>query len=259
MAQKIITMGRVLKSVLASANKEQNQHYPPHIFNEHFVLVTKWLLDEIAKIFPTQQTIVDLARSFLKTADKQVKNGLIPFPDDYRNLLSVSIFSSDDFKTACDCTKQDGDGDECSEFENDPIAPTDKQIESKIAERRARSKRVKIVDIDEWDYLTQHVYKKPTLQKPIACIFEGEGIRICPFDVPSVEVRFLRNPKDYVYNYDTLPDDTYVFNTVGSEESEWFDNAATQLYKGVATLYAMYVKDTEMRDYNIELKNSGIF
>lgn len=255
----VATLDKILKMVLASGNKEQNQHYPPHIFQEHFNLSTSWLVDEIAKLFPTTQSIIDIIRPFLETKDVIVKNGKIEFPENYRHLLGVGMFATDDFKNPCGCDEAKGGNGDCSEFKNDPLAPSPLQIQEQAAKRKCISRTVRLVDIDEWDELTTHPYKHPTYKEPIACIFRGDGIKICPYDVPSVEVRYIRQPKQYAYNYTTLPDDTYVFNSSNSVESEWLDNATSYLYKAVSTLYAMYVRDSEMRDYNVELRKIGIF
>lgn len=242
----------ILKMVMASANKEQNQMYPPSIFTEHYNLVTKWLLDEAAKLYPHSQSLVDIVRPFLVTEAKPVSNGLAAFPETYRNLLSVGIYATNDLKEACKC-------EDCTDYKNDPLAPNESQIKEKQAKKSCRMRRVTMVEIDEWDDLTTHPYKSPDLKDPIGCIFSGEGIRVCPFEVPSVEIRYLRHPKTYVYGYDTLPDDTYVFNPDKSTESEWEDNATSYLYKAVSALYAMYVRDPEMRDYNVELRKIGLF
>lgn len=253
----IATMQMVLSSVLDQANKEQNMAYPPHVFSGHFNLVTSFLVDEVAKLFPTSQAMIDIIRPFLEKELLPVKNGVISFPENYRHLLTAAIFVSTDYKDNCIPEAEKPEG-EC-EFPNDPLAPTAGQIAQRTERRRCVSKGVRIVDIDEWDNLTSHPYKYPTLKDPIGCIFQGEGIKICPFDVPNVELRYIKQPKRYQYGYVMNPDDTYSWDKNSTQESEWTDNALVPLFKGVTTLYSNYVQDGELRDGMLQLKKAGIF
>lgn len=246
----ILTMDSVLRKVLAQANSDQNQHYPPRIFTEHFNLATSWLIDSIMKVFPGQQHIVDLISPFMETEDIIVKNGKIAFPKGYRHYTGMAIFKTEDSKFPCGC-------DEAKADENTGQT-TDEILEEKRSKRICLAQDVVLVDIDEWNDLTTHPYKPPTLDKPIACIFQGDGIKICPVP-PSVELRFIRQPKIYQYGYTVLPDDSYQVNTATTIESEWHDNAASYLFKAINTLYSGYVRDPEQRDLALQLTKIGLF
>jgi len=258
----LATMDMVLKAVLSQGNKEQNQSYPPRVFESHFRLVTDYLLDEIASLYPTTQKIVDLGRPFMKTQSIAVTGGMIKIPEDMRNLLGISIYVTSDFSSPCageeKKEKEDEDINSC-DLPGDPLAPSLKQIQEKVARGKCKSQSVNLVDQSEWDSRTQHPYKFPTLEKPIGCLFEEEGIKICPYEVPNVDIRYLKMPKEYQYGYRNNPDDTYVFSPENSVESEWTKNAFQYLVKGITTLYSIYTRDGELRDGVLELKKAGIF
>jgi len=243
-------MDSLLRKVLSQAHVEQNQHYPPHIYDEHFNLATKWLVDECAKIFPSRQSVLEVIKSFMEYKDVRVQNGIIPLPENHRHTIGISIFVAPDYSCACDRPE---------DFDNDPLQPTELEVKRARLKNRSISKNVTLVQQSEWDDLTSHPYKKPTLKKPIACIFADEGIRIFPEDVPVVELRYIRQPKDCKYGYAMNPDDTYSWNPATTAESEWGDTATTYLFKAVNTLYAMYVRDQEQRDAALELKKIGLF
>lgn len=257
----ILTLDSILRKVLAQANAEQNQNYPPGIFTEHFNLATSWLIDEIMKVFPGEQHIVDLVSPFMNVQDVIVKNGKIPFPKDYRHYTGMAIFATDDFKDACGCDEakeREVNTENVIDVDYGNTSP-EQIIEIKRAKRICVSQDVKLVDIDEWNLLTTHPYKFPTYKKPIACIFQGDGIKICPYNIPSVEIRYIRQPLIYKYGYQMLPDDSYQVDPATTTESEWHDNAASYLFRAINTLYSGYVRDPEQRDLALQLTKIGLF
>jgi hypothetical protein len=270
----IATMQQVLQTVLSQGNKEQNMAYPPNVYNDHFNLVTSFLVSEIAKLFPTSQSMIDIIRPYLQKKILPIRNGMIVFPSDYRHLLGAGIFVTDDFTSSCvpdelrqssqSCSpgKQDhpiGCETENCVFENDPLQLTAAQQDQSLLEKQCISQSVRIVDIAEWDNLTTHSYKRPTLQKPIACIFEGAGLKICPYNVPQVELRYIRQPIRYRYGYKMNPDDTYSFDSTTTIESQWTDNALEYLVKGITKLYSVYTRDGELKNSLFELSQAGLF
>lgn len=255
----IATMQQVLSAVLSQGNKDQNMAYPPTVFTEHFRLATSFLMTEIAKMFPTSQSLIDLARPFLKTELIPVQNGIAKFPEAYRNFLSAAIFVTDDYKSNCQVKKADEDceDDECI-YVNDPLATTPQVEARNNIDRQCISQAVRMVDIGQWDRLTRHQYKRPTLQKPIGCIFEGTGIKICP-NVGQIELRYLRQPKAYSFGYTMNLDDTFSFDPVTTVESEWTDNAIKPLVTAITKLYGVYTRDGELNNYLQVLSQDGIF
>lgn len=248
----VLTLDSVLRKVLAQANAAQNQHYPPGIFTEHFNLATSWLIDEIMKVFPGEQHIVDLVNPFMDNCDVVVKNGKIPFPKKYRHYTGMAIFTTPDFKSAISCEEAK------NEITEDTNLTDEEVVARKKAKRTCITQDVKLVDIDSWNSLINHPYKQPTLQKPIACIFQGDGIKIWPL-VPSVELRFIRQPKVYNYGYTPMPDESYQVNPNTTIESEWNDNAASYLFRAINTLYSGYVRDPEQSELALQLTRIGLF
>lgn len=245
----VVRMDDIVKKVLSVGNKEQNQHWPPHIISEQFNTVSNFIIDRCVELFPGNNGIVDIIKPFLIKKQVAVVGGIIPFPENYRNLLGAAITVTKDLKSLCS---------DAAEYKNDPLKKTVAQMEREKTTGNCISNIVTMVDQDEWDERTTSNYKKPTYKKPIGCIFEGEGIRVCPYDIGHVELRYVREPKEYRYGYTQLPDDTFVFDPTVSEESEWNKTATAYLFKGMSSLYSIYLRDTEMRNWNTELKNIGL-
>lgn len=248
----------VLKAVLAQGNKEQNQSYPPHVFQSHFNLVTQYLLDEIAALYPTSNKLIEIADPFIREVQLPVSSGSVKLPADLRNLLGISIYVSPDFKNPCG-SDDDTDCEENCDLPDDPLAPTVEQLKARVEKGKCSSQAVNLVDQVEFDNRTKHAYKKPTLKKPMGCRLKTGEVKICPNDVPNVVVRYICNVPDYVYGYNLNQDDTYVFDINQSKESQWSINSFPQLVKGCAALYSIYTRDTELKDAQLELRKVGMF
>lgn len=244
------TMDRTLRQVLALGNAEQNQHYPPNIFDSHYNAVTSFIITEGVKVFGENQYIKDLLRPFLKIVLLPVKNGKVAIPEDYRHYTGISIFITPDFK---ECVKIDG--------LEDGVVPTVKQLETAQEKTKSIAWDLDMVEIDEYNLLSSHSYKFPTLKKSIGCIFESDSIKVCPFDIPFIELHYIRQPKIYRYGYSDNLDDTYSYdpNDPDAVETEWRTNADDLLFKGVNTLYSMWARDGELRDSMTILKKEGLF
>lgn len=250
------SLNSVLRKVLSAGNKEANQMYPPHIYEEHYNITTNFIIDECVRLYPTEQSVVDIIRPFLKVKFAPLKNGVLEFPEDYRNLLGAAINVNDSTMKPCDCEEKI--------YPNDPLALTKAQLDQKKAEVGCRGLDIVILDITEFNHRSRHPYKKPSTDKfskrpPIGGIYEGRGIKICPYDISHAEMYYVRKPKEYQFGYTLNPDDTYVFNPLTSTESEWEDTALQYLIKGISSLYAIYTRDGEMRDWTLELKKIGLF
>lgn len=250
---------------MGAANKEQNQMYPPSIFNIHINLTTKFLIDELVKVYSTNQYIKDALDPFLEKVSVNVVNGVVKFPEKYRHFMGLSAFIKNESgrKSPCDCG-DDKDAsmvtDDCaSPFDGDPMAKTPAQKKADQLKRGCQSQLIEIVDIDEWDERTKHPYDSPSLDNPIGCMFGNGEIRICPFNISSVEIRYVREPKMYSYGYKMMPDDTYQFDPASTIESEWTSNAEQYIYKAMGKLYAQYTRDGLLADSLRDLSTAGIF
>ena len=234
----------VLQMVLAQANKSQNQHYPPSVFEAHYSLVTHSLIDEAAKNYPGTQSIIDLISPYFKKELVMVKNGIAPFPARYRHLLGYGIYLKDE--------KVD---ESCQKFDKDP---SEKDLQELILQAQLESKDVTPVSIGRWNTLTTHRYKKPKLDKPIACIFDADGIKVSPL-VPFLEIRYIIKTEPFKYGYIQNPDDTYYFDPKTTTEAKWKENAISFLFKGVNILYSNFVRDPEHTASARDLKEAGLF
>lgn len=234
----IATIESTIRKVLSQANEDQNQHYPPRIAIEHFKIVSNCILDESAAIYPTDRSVVEKIKPFLETEDIKVVNGMVKLPKECRHVLGLTIFINEKGKA---CEKD--------------LSPDESRLS-----KRSLSRDVEIREQVDFNRLSTHKYKKVSLEKPIAAIFHGEGIRISPYDVPMVELRYIRQPKDYFLSVTVNPDDSYFFNAngAGHVESEWEDTAADALFKGMNILYSNYARDTEGANAAQQLLQLGL-
>lgn len=244
------TLDRTYRQILSTGNSEQNQTYPPNVFDTDYNLVTSFILTEGVKLFGENQYIKDLLRPYLKIMLIPVQFGKAKLPQDYRHYTGISIFGSQD-KTKC----MQIAGLEPGE------APTDAQLKDAQEEFKSISWDLDLVEEDEYNQLTSHSYKFPTLKKAIGCIFESDCIKVAPYDIPFIELHYIRQPKIYKYGYAPNPDDTFSYDPTmtGAVETEWRTNADDLLYKGVQTLYSMRQRDNELRDGMTLLKKEGLF
>ncbi len=230
----------VLQSVLSIGNKEANAQYGPVIFSQHFNIVTSFIIDKCIEAYPNH---LDVLRPFITTKKIAITDGNIILPDDYRNILGVPSISA----------KKDGSG-ECSDA---PITETD--FKRDILKSGCRTRPIEMIDENQWDNRTTSTYKAPTYINPIGCFFGKRSIRICPYDLSKVELRYVKKELQYKYNYIINPDDTYLFNPVGSVESEWEDSASQLLVKGVLSLYSAYLRDNQLSQFSAVLNQAGLF
>lgn len=235
---EILTLDSVLRKVLSIGNKEQNQHYPPSVFTQHFNIVTNVLLNELCQNYPKTQDYIDLLSPFIDRVPTPVVNGEAKFSKDYRRLLNVSVFVADKNGGLVPCNK---DG----EFDGDPTEKSKSQKDKEKSNGVCSTKEAEMLSTGEWSNRTSHSYKLPKLDRPIGCQFGADTIKVCPYDVVELDIRYVRNPKEYLYGYVELPDGTYQFDLSKSVQSEWGINATEYIVNGVATLYTIYVKDGE--------------
>lgn len=249
----ILPMDRSLRAVLSQANAEQNQHYPANIFDAHYNIVSSWLMDETVKVYPENRSVVDLLRPFFKKCLVPVKFGVIELPVDYRHFTGGAVYlDSKNITTNPTC---------CDIDLNDDGVPSADELRQLQVEKKVVAQDLEVVDVDEYNDLTTHSFKMPTLIDPIGCDFEGENIKVLPNDIRFVELRYIRIPLTYRYGYSMNPDESYTYDPTmqGAQESEWGSNAESYLFKGLYTLYSIFARDGELRDGGQELKKIGLF
>lgn len=248
MANERVKIDAMLKAILSVVSEDQNYFYSPKIYQEHYNIVTSFLLSELSKTYPSSQNSVDIINPYVRFIKIPVKNGMVVLPDDYRNMLgnpSISLRP---------------DGKECG---SDIKVNT--EAEFKVATLRAgcKTRPVVIKPKSEWDESTTSTYNFPTLNDPI-CQFIGIGnngekrLQVCPYDISTVYVLYCKQEIPILYNYFAQPDETFLFNPDGSIESEWTDAAFTPLFNGLLALYSAYAKDQELANFSQILSKAGI-
>lgn len=235
------SLDNLLKAVLSVANAEQNFAYAPFVFDNHVNIVTSFLLDGLSKVYPDK---VDALLNFIKYKKIPVTNGYIQLPDDYRNMLgrpSINVRP---------------DGKDC-----DQTVIIDTASEFKVANLRGGCKTyfIDIVDKNEWDARTTSKYAFPTYEKPIGLFIGERRIKLCPYDLASVEVAYVIKENIYRYGYITQPDDTYIYDATTSTESQWSEAAFEYLFKGTLALYSAYSRDNTIMEYSNVLNKIGLF
>lgn len=239
----------MLQSVLSTGLTEQNMTYPPYIYTAQYNAAASYLLSSIAESLPDNQTYIDIVMPFLKKKQLPVKGGIIEIPDDYRNMYGNPGIS----------VREDYTG-ECSDASN---AELEKQFKDSVNKSKCKSRPINIVGQSEWDSRTTSEYNFPTYEYPIGCFFGNEEdgskvLKICPFDIKSVEFRYLRNEKTYLFGYIMQPDDTYIYDAATSVETEFTSAAFKYLYKALNSLYAAYTRDPSAQQWSMILAKEGI-
>src|ERR1700679_971081 len=79
----------MLQSVLSVVNTEQSAIYPSSIFSSQYNTVTALLINKMVRSYPGEPLAIDILDPFMKFAMVPVKNGVIPLPEDYRNILGA--------------------------------------------------------------------------------------------------------------------------------------------------------------------------
>jgi len=256
MANDLLTLQEVvLSAVHLASNKEQNAHIPPYILSNAIRLASDVMLDEIARVYPNNNRIVDKGRPFLKRKLIQVVNGLVTMPDDYRNVLSVSIATTEKLDAPCNCNE------ECEECDEMPSKNNDGLFENGKRTEPCRYNSVRILTSDEYDLASRSPLRPPTYEKPIGMFVDRKTFKVCPRDVTYVEVRYLKYPLKYEIGFTQMADDTWQINTASPfhVELEWERNIAPEMFKAVSTLIAIHTRDGTLQNGIDKLKKEGIF
>lgn len=235
------SLPNILQAVLSVGNSEQNAAYPPYVFDNHYNIVTFFLLDGLAATYPAG---VDILKPFIQSNRIPVTAGYIQLPEQYRNLLGAPSINVNP------------KGQDC----NDPII-IDTEAEFKTANRKAGCKTypIEIVDKNTWDNRTTSGYAFPTYENAIGMFIGNNRIKVCPYDLASVEVTYVKKEKLYRYGYIMQPDDTFIYNEATSIPTEWDTAASSLLFRGTLALYAAYAKDNSLSDYSQVLNKLGLF
>lgn len=243
------SLNNVLQSILAVANEEQSAIYPPSIFSTQYNTVTALLLSKLVKEYPGGPMSMDILTPFIKFSMRPVQNGTFTMPDDYRNILGAPYIF----------VNQNEDG-QCGKI---PQITTLQQF--KVAQLKGGCKclPITIVSESEFSIRTNSTYKYPTYKNPIG-YFSGlndDGqkiVKICPYDLTKVALLYAKQENMYQYGYIMQPDDTYIFDSSTTVESEWTNAAFDVIFKAMMALFSAYVRDKELSDWSRILTQEGI-
>jgi len=244
MAISKCSLNNMLQSVLSVANAEQNMAFPPLVYQNIYNAASSLLLSKLISEFPNTAQNVDLLQPFMLTKKITVQNGFVILPNDYRNLLgnpSVNLRP---------------DGSNCDGSGGDDITNA---TQFNIANLKAGclSRPLTIVNQSEWDKRTTSTYRFPTFDNPIGAMFGQNMIKVCPYDIPKVEVRYAVQETMYIYGYVMQPDDTYIFDPTTTIDSVWGSNAFDKLFPMITFLYSEYTRDNSLRDFTTLLAQRG--
>lgn len=254
MANNILTFSELLLECNSLAlNKDQNAQIPPQIFSVATRLSTDFILDEICRIFPYNQRIVDKCRPFLKRKLVAVEDGIATFPDDYRNILQISIATNKDATSGCNCG---GEVDECYKID-DHCTPVEK---ASIRTEKCYFVKVNIIDNDAYADATTSELFPPTLKNPIGMFVNRQQFKICPIDgISYIEIIYIKHPLKYEIGYTIMPDDTWQINPATTIEPEWERTTNPELFKCITSLLGLHTRDGNFIQWTNELKKIGMF
>ena len=241
MAENKSSLPNILQSVLSVGNSEQNFAYPPYQFDNHYNIVTSFLIDGLSKAYPY---LLDALLPFIMSKKIPVTNGYVQLPDEYRNLLGAPSIT----------VKPDGK--DCSDT---VVIDTASEFKTANLKGGCKSYFIDIVDKNTWDARTTSEYAFPTYENPIGMFIGERRIKVCPYDLAVVEVTFAKKEEKYRYGYIVQPDDTFIYDPTTSVPTQWDSAASALLFKGCLSLYGAYSKDNSLSDYSGVLNNAGLF
>lgn len=230
----------MLQSVLSVANATQNTAFPPLIYQNIYNAASSLLLSKLVSEFPSSPQVVDMLYPFMVTMKIPVSNGYVQLPPDYRNLLGSPSIS----------VKPDGS--DCSEEIKNAT-----QFQNANNKGGCKSRPVIILNQSEWDLRTTSTYRMPTYDNPFGVMFGMNQIKVCPYDISKVELRYIKQEDTYIYGYIMQPDDTYVFDPTTTVDSIWGSNAFDRLFPMIMFLYSEYSRDNSLRDFTTLLAQRG--
>jgi len=255
MANIVTFQDILLNCVHLAMNKEQNAHVPPYIISSAVRLSTDFLLDEIVRIYPHNQRIVDKARPFIKRKLISIDEGIGELPEDYRNILAINIAVNKDDTGGCNC---EDEVPKCEEID-DHCTEVNK---ASVRREKCKFNSITIVSQDQYAEATRSVLIPPTYEHPIGMFIGENKIKVCPIDdITYAEVLYIRQPKRYNIGFALMADDTWqiVPTNPNHIEVEWDSNASGELFKAVSSLLGIHTRDGNFIKWNNELKKIGIF
>ena len=182
-----------------------------------------------------------------------VVDGIATFPDDYRDILQISIATNKSATSGCNCGEE---VDECYKVD-DHCTPVEK---APIRKEKCYFVKVNIVDNDAYADATTSELFPPTLKNPIGMFVNRQQFKICPIDgISYIEIIYIKHPLKYEIGYTIFPDDTWQVNPATTIEPEWERTANPELFKCISSLLGLHTRDGNFIQWNNELKKIGLF
>lgn len=235
----------MLQSILSVALQEQNNVYPPYIFQSQYNAVTSLLISELVAAYPENSQVLDMLNPFIKVVVLDVVGGFITLPSDYRDIVgSPYIFAKGATK-------------ECEDI---PQITTPQQFMTATLKGACQAYNLNIIKQSEFANRVNSKYKYPTFKDPVG-YFAGSfvdnsnvvssKIKVCPYDLSKVALMYARQEKKLVYTYIQQPDDTYIFDPANTnlQDAEWTAAAFKPIFNAMISLFAAYTRDQEMTEW----------
>jgi hypothetical protein len=237
-------LNNMLQAILAVVNEEQSAIYPPSVFSSQYNSVTALLIDKLVQLYPGSPASIDMLDPFMKFAMVPVKNGVIPLPDDYRNILGAPYIF---INKGCDG--------ECGKI---PQITTSQQFLTANLKGGCKAAPITIVSEAEFSIRTSSTYKRPTHENPIGYFTGQKMIKICPYDLTICGLLYVVQEDIYQYGSIMQPDDTFIFDQTTTIDSPWTNAAFKPIFNALLSLYSAYVKDPEMTNWAMLIQKEGL-
>jgi len=180
-------------------NTWQGGHVRPASFVSWLHEVQIEMQNELIKSLGNNQTVTDNLRSHSKSVQIPVKQfitgGVIPYPKDYRRILSLRYFTK----------KQNGTGYMCSDL---PLMDKEGNCKPLTEEEKAEAKNteelcensIEIVDNQRWGSICEHELIGPSMEFPYATQLDS-GFKILPKKIGYVVLDYIAIPERPVFKF----------------------------------------------------------
>jgi hypothetical protein len=243
MAESKASINNMVIAILGLGNSEQNAVYPPNIISAHYNAATSFLLSKGAKIYPDDESTLDILDPYVKKKVEQVKGGYVTLPDDYRNLLGSPMI----------VTKENG----CAECDTETETVSNGQFEQLVLKSGCQKTSLVIVPQSEFSELTSSTYMYPTVNNPVGYFSGSKQIKVCPPNIKAVEFLYLKQEEIYNYGYTMQPDDTFVFDKNTTKDGLWTSAAFEPMFRLMFAMYTAYTRDNQLRDWAMFIEQNG--
>lgn len=235
------SLDSMLKAVTSVFNINQDASLPPSIYSSMYNAVTSLLLSKLAALYPSDPSVLDMLDPFVEKKVIPITNGYIQLPDNYRNILGSPQMAAKNAKLECT-----------------GLPVTAQEFNTQLRKAGCQKRPIIIIPQSEFALQTTSTYRYPDFWNPIGYNSGKKQITVCPANISSAEVLYVRNENIYRYGYISQPDDTYIFDPATSEESQWTSAAFKPIFSGICACYAAYSRNNELQNWALILNEKDI-